>query len=1138
MAASEANRFNRELDNIHKRQTTELDQEIRALNDLKEALDQSAEGSQNRRDAIEQFNNKYGSYLQNLLKETSTANELATAYNNVAEAIKAKNKQEALTKVNELVENEYGDDIAETLKSLRKGLEERGLSSTEAKDILTLLRDYYAKGGSKLKDINKIIIDRIGKKLFTEANLGVSNALTGKLKSTLRIQVQEYEAALKQAIEDVNVRYDSSSYSTKAEEALVTRVESVYKERIAKLKAQTNLTQAEYDKLAKEAESLRLQELAEGYGQLGLKDIADSYIKQWEQLSKVVTGWRGEVQKLVLEAKQPLVLAAKEDESFVDYVDRISEAYQKLQKDIEKYNGVDHDGLLGPMMEQVKLFEQIAAKYNFSLDEKADNKAQQKLLKKQREEVEKLKDEYNGYLTVYKAFLKLKEKTGNTDIAVKGVSAEFKDYAGWLSGYTSRLGGVEQIFKDVFARIAKDAKDKGGDTAKQFVDSMTPALSSLYFKYILSAVDLASEIQDALSKWQLEDFLLTGSGVTLDLSKVLKTQVEADNKVYARRKELLEKITKAAMGDEAEIAAVRAMYGEDWASKAEAEINRLADLEIANNKKIADDKIKELGKAYAKEALGKEFSPDFFSNLGEKTMSQLEAASKKLREMMASPSFLMDTDYLDKVASGEISDDAVKEHIKLWKEFFDLLRSDTDIEHFERAKKKIIESGKALSKVISSMKELSQTDSVFSGVLDGVQVAVDAGMSIADSFEKVKQTNEETGEVTEVLNVNWANLAITALQVASSVVKAAMAAKQYREEMKMASEKFSRGIIVNARELEIAGEKFNTIFGENLIGALDADNDALRRLNSELKNSSRTVADMKVMTRKGFWGIGRQYTSLSDLAPQLFKADGSVNYEYLDEFLDAYGDKMSESQKSLLEHLKTTYEQYQDAMEDTSEYLSNIFSDTASTIADRMMEAFAATGDAATGLGDLVHGIAKQMAKDLIQSLLVEQYLTPAIDRIKALYDPNKAEFEADSIVRTQKAILAMQDAIQAAGESVPEVNKLLEAIQAMGIDLNADAENASEVLSGLTEDQQNLLMSYINGIRADVSFNKGMFLSVVNSVGEMNNNIATAIVVWKQIEANTHRSADGVDRIIGFFESVMGPYDGGGGQAFRVNIA
>ena len=53
-----------------------------------------------------------------------------------------------------------------------------------------------------------------------------------------------------------------------------------------------------------------------------------------------------------------------------------------------------------------------------------------------------------------------------------------------------------------------------------------------------------------------------------------------------------------------------------------------------------------------------------------------------------------------------------------------------------------------------------------------------------------------------------------------------------------------------------------------------------------------------------------------------------------------------------------------------------------------------------------------------------------------------------------------------------------------------------------------------------------------------MNNNIAIALVVWKQIEANTHRSADGVDKIIGYFESIVGAYDGVGGQAIRVNIA
>lgn len=1148
MATREANRFNKELDNIHKRQTTELDQEIRALNDLKEALDQSAEGSQNRRDAIEQFNNKYGSYLQNLLKETSTANELAIAYHNVAEAIKAKNKQEALTKVNELVENEYGDDIAETLKSLRKGLEERGLSSTEAKDILALLRDYYAKGGSKLKDINKIIIDRIGEKLFTEANLGVSDALTGKLKTTLRVQVQEYEAALKQAIEDVNIRYDSSSYSTKAEEALVTRVESVYKERIAKLKAQTNLTQDEYDKLAKEVESLRLQELAEGYGQLGLKDVADDYIKQWEQLSKVVTGWRGEVQKLVLEAKQPLALAAKDDESFVDYVDRISEAYQKLQKDIKKYNGVDHDGLLGSMLEQVKLFKQIAAKYNFSLDEKADNKAQRELLKKQREEVEKLKTQYNSLLAVYKAFINLRNKTGDEGIAGRAVATEFEDYKDILLKALSG-GGIEEYFTKTFTKISDEALAKGGDFGKNFVEGMKSTLNTLGTKDVVDAIGIGKELVDKLKSWGMEDFMLQGSGVSLDISKILKAQAEADNKALAKAQEVQDMINKASTASESEKAAMREVIINDIAEKemlsdeqvaelkkkniddifayAIERANELAQLEGENNKKVAQEKINDLGKVYAKEMIEDTIGQGAMENLSEKTYSELKALQTELTGLL-DKEFQPSEELKEQLQAAGIELD---KFIEAYKEYLKLQGKEVNSATGKQLRKNLEAAANSVLEIIDPLKQLSESN-FMSGFLDSLGLGVNVAKDITAAFN----AREENGGKFGLEGIT--SLAGAAMKVIGEVVKGIAAAKQYREEMERAATAFSRGVVENARELEIAGEKFNTIFGENLIGALDADNDALRRLNSELKNSSRTVANMKVMTRKGFWGIGRQYTSLSDLAPQLFKADGSVNYEYLDEFLDAYGDKMSESQKSLLEHLKTTYEQYQDAMEDTSEYLSNIFSDTASTIADRMMEAFAATGDAATGLGDLVNGIAKQMAKDLIQSLLVEQYLTPAIERIKALYDPNKSQFEADSVIRTQKAILTMQDAIQAAGEAVPEVNKILEALQGMGIDLNADAENASQVLSGLTEDQQNLLMSYINGIRADVSFNKGMFLSVVNSVGEMNNNIATAIVVWKQIEANTHRSADGVDRIIGFFESVMGPYDGGGGQAFRVNIA
>jgi type II secretory pathway pseudopilin PulG len=411
-----------------------------------------------------------------------------------------------------------------------------------------------------------------------------------------------------------------------------------------------------------------------------------------------------------------------------------------------------------------------------------------------------------------------------------------------------------------------------------------------------------------------------------------------------------------------------------------------------------------------------------------------------------------------------------------------------------------------------------------------------------------------------------------AMSIISNSISSIVKARIYNEQFTQSVTDYTNAI--KNLKLQLNEGDYDTIFGVNSFrkvnDAIQKAKDSLDAYNSELnkkvsepkwvnpddkafgkylseldayKRGLTEIEAIQIKTRERsgfaeFWGFRDEYKSLKDFVPDLWGEDGVFNIANTEKFLEASGDTLNESQRKIIQNAIDLYKTYEDNMEVINEHLSDIFSDTASTIAERMMDSFAQTGDAATELGDLVSGVAKQMAKDLIQSLLVDQYLTPAMDRIKSLYNPQDKAYEEDATLRTQKAIVAMQEAISAAGQAVPEVNRLLEAIQAMGIDLSADSENASQVLSGLTEDQQNLLVSYINAIRADVSMNKGMLTSIVNSVGTINNNIATAIVIWTQIEANTHRSADGVDRIIGFFESVMGPYDGGAGQAFQVNIA
>ena len=112
---------------------------------------------------------------------------------------------------------------------------------------------------------------------------------------------------------------------------------------------------------------------------------------------------------------------------------------------------------------------------------------------------------------------------------------------------------------------------------------------------------------------------------------------------------------------------------------------------------------------------------------------------------------------------------------------------------------------------------------------------------------------------------------------------------------------------------------------------------------------------------------------------------------------------------------------------------------------------------------------------------------------------------------------------------------------QKYGFNLRSDASSdtsSSSISANITEDTANRIGSYINGIRSDVSVNRSNIQSILPSIDNINSNISLAITIWQQMEANTRRSADGVDKIVRYFDSMMSSYDGGSGMALKVNIA
>lgn len=131
-----------------------VSQSSKALGELKlmyNSIRSANEGTQNRIDLIKEFNSKYGQYLDNLLSEKSTIEEITTAYNNAAVAIKSKIAQETLAKHVTDIQSKAIEKQADTLDGISEILSGRFAQSDVNKkmqEIVSFTEQQIAAGNS------------------------------------------------------------------------------------------------------------------------------------------------------------------------------------------------------------------------------------------------------------------------------------------------------------------------------------------------------------------------------------------------------------------------------------------------------------------------------------------------------------------------------------------------------------------------------------------------------------------------------------------------------------------------------------------------------------------------------------------------------------------------------------------------------------------------------------------------------------------------------------------------------------------------------------------------------------------------------------------------------------------------------
>lgn len=196
----------------------------------------------------------------------------------------------------------------------------------------------------------------------------------------------------------------------------------------------------------------------------------------------------------------------------------------------------------------------------------------------------------------------------------------------------------------------------------------------------------------------------------------------------------------------------------------------------------------------------------------------------------------------------------------------------------------------------------------------------------------------------------------------------------------------------------------------------------------------------------------------------------------------------------------------------------------ASDLASAIVDAFAAGEDAAEAFDKKVADIMKNVVSQIVKIQVVK----PAMKNLqKFLFGDNgiaTTNSEGGVEITPKEAselvgeLMKLKNAVDS-GKNVYDV--VAQAMKSMGLDMNGESTSSSSTSStikGITEQTADLLASYINAIRADVSVmraEEGIDLPAITvAVQQISVLTATQLQVQSQIANNTMRNAEAAEEI------------------------
>lgn len=333
-------------------------------------------------------------------------------------------------------------------------------------------------------------------------------------------------------------------------------------------------------------------------------------------------------------------------------------------------------------------------------------------------------------------------------------------------------------------------------------------------------------------------------------------------------------------------------------------------------------------------------------------------------------------------------------------------------------------------------------------------------------------------------------------------------------------------------------------FGENLSKNLNGAVEAMSKLRDdmvsigdpEVKRATmsfwdsvslgwRLLFNKNHIAAEEFYSQGKLSEAMKRYGFNVYDKYGNYDPESIREIIKLFGDE-----DGMLERLAKDSEAYAEAMKTVNAAMQDVFGDIASSLADKIVDQWVEAGNAALDYADIMDDVARRYANMLVQSAILDKVL-----------NEEEAERVADMFMNddVNGAMAAIADDMNKIAAMEPVFNQIMSSFDPYFNRQDAGTSSGSlgSGIKGITEDTANLLASYINAMRADVSSIRMMQEAGWQNVSSIGASLPTLNDYLAQVAANTFDSAQNTQRILSELQSVIGA-PGTSGMVVRVEAS